>query len=65
MIIGHKEFEINFEWNDPRFENKIEDNIIWESSPETDIARLCMEYLPKYIEGFAPIPYDKMGLMKK
>lgn len=65
VIIGHKEFEINFEWNDPRFENKIEDNIIWESSPETDIARLCMEYLPKYIEGFAPIPYDKMGLMKK
>lgn len=64
VIIHHEKIEINFAWDDARFENKVADNVIWESAPETDLARLCAEYLPQHVEGFAPIPFDAIGLKK-
>ena len=62
MIICHKEIEINFEWDDPRFENKVENNTVWDERPNCDLESLCERYLPGEIDGFAPIPFSRIGL---
>ena len=62
VIICHKEIEINFEWDDPRFENKVENNTVWDERPNCDLESLCERYLPGEIDGFAPIPFSRIGL---
>ena len=64
MIIHHKPIEINFEWDNPLFENKVENNTILEEKPNCSLTRLCEEWLPKKIDGFAPIPFSEIGILK-
>ena len=61
VIIRHKHIEINFEWDNPLFENKVENNTVLEESPICDLATLCEKWLPNKIEGFAPIPFSKIA----
>ena len=64
VIIHHKPIEINFEWDNPLFENKVENNTILEEKPNCSLTRLCEEWLPKKIDGFAPIPFSEIGILK-
>lgn len=62
IIIDHKPFECNFDWADPRFENRMEHNTFLEQSPTDDLLALCKTVLPQMIEGFAAIPFEKIGI---
>ena len=65
VIIRHKEIEINFDWEDPLFENKMENNITLKETPVCDLVRLCEAWLPNEIDGFEPIPFSEIGLLRK
>ena len=64
IIIRHKPIETNFAWDDPRYKNKMENNIQLENVPTDDLRYLCEELLPEMIEDFQPIPFHRTGLYK-
>ena len=55
LIVNHKPVKINFDWEDERFQNKVENNIMVESLD----GKTPQEIMPE----FEPIPFDKMGLI--
>ena len=63
VIICHKEIEINFAWDEPSFENKVENNTVLEEKPCCDLAALCERWLPENISGFEPIPFSRIGIV--
>ena len=65
VIIRHNHIEINFEWDNPLFENKVENNTVLEESPNCDLKHLCEEWLPNGINSFEPIPFSEIGIWKE
>lgn len=64
IIINHKEFYIDFKWEvDSRY-NTMENNIFLESSPESDLSKLCGEVLPSMYETFSAIQFNQIGRSK-
>ncbi|MCR5263413.1 MAG: right-handed parallel beta-helix repeat-containing protein [Clostridiales bacterium] len=61
VLIAHKPIDINFQWDDPRFRNRVENNVELEKSPVQDLKELCEKVLPEMIDGFAPIPVGDIG----
>ena len=61
VIICHRQIEINFEWDNPLFENKVENNTVLEEKPRCDLGTLCEVWLPEHVSGFAPIPFSRIG----
>ena len=64
VIIRHKQIEINFDWDNPLFENKVENNTVLQVSPDCDLRYLCEQWLPNEIDGFLPIPFSEIGILK-
>ena len=65
VIINHKPIEINFDWADERFENRVENNVYIDNRPEFELAELCETVLPTTIDSFEPIPFKKIGIQTK
>ena len=66
-IIAHKPIDVRFgdnSWDDPRFHNRMENNIELAESPAPDLRTLCGITLPGMIKGFTPIPLEKIGAKK-
>ena len=53
--------DVNFPWDDPRFHNRMEHNLIPDEPPEGSLADLCETIFPAMITGFDPIPLDRIG----
>ena len=64
VIINHKPIEINFGWDDPLFENKVENNTVRTEKPDCGLALLCEERLPNEVKGFERIPFSDIGILK-
>jgi len=60
-IVRHKPVDVNFPWDDPRFRNRMEHNMILDEPPEGSLAELCGTVFPAMIPGFDPIPFDRIG----
>ena len=63
VVIDHKPFRINFAWDDPRFGNRMENNLFFDELFDGDLARLCEELLPETVTGFTAIPFGKIGIL--
>ncbi len=61
IIINHNPIKTNFKWEKEERQNKMDNNIFLEESPEADLAKLCGEVLPNQYEFFTAIPLDKIG----
>ena len=60
-IVRHKPVDIRFAWDDPRFRNRMEHNLILDEPPAGTLEELCKMVFPAMIHGFAPIPFDRIG----
>ena len=65
VIVNHKPIEINFTWDDPRFKNKMENNVYFEMPSMNDLSYFASVYFPETVENFEPIPFWKIGLFEK
>ena len=64
VIIDHAPIETNFAWDDPRYKNKMENNVYLENVPMRDLGYLCRKYLPETVADFQPIPFENIGVLK-
>lgn len=64
VIVNHMPIYDNFTWEKEERMNKMDNNTFLDSVPTTDLAALCMEYLPANIEGFEAIPFDTVGIQE-
>ncbi len=61
IIINHLPIETNFTWDKEIRQNKIDNNLFLDTTPEADLGKLCEEVLSTLMEGFDAIPFSQIG----
>ncbi|MBR5680569.1 MAG: right-handed parallel beta-helix repeat-containing protein, partial [Clostridia bacterium] len=64
-VLRHKPIDVRFAWDDPRFSNRMEHNLILDEAPAGTVKDLCETVLPGMIPGFEPIPFERIGRGKR
>ncbi len=61
VLIDHMPIDINFDWAEESYHNRVENNTIMDALPTGDFRKLCEETIPEMVEGFEAIPFSRIG----
>lgn len=65
IVINHLPVETNFTWEKEERQNRMDNNLFLDTTPESDLKKLCEEVAPTLITDFDAIPFSQIGIQNK